>query len=1245
MADKDSGETGEPSPGTEGGADVNMRRRAWGPALWAAAVLAIAAEGAFAAESPKSYGAAARVDTPILRIPFATKKPKIDGVIEQGEWEDASALSGFWYDFTTANFRFLAPIQTQLQVYAAFDNENLYLAYSSPVYPEGSWLRARGRFPDVLSHPLYGVLWDDHVEIEFRPYHDAARGFRLGLLRWDVNPINTVVDWNWTQQYGHEMKWQSRAKVICASDARRWTIEIAAPLKELVTHGYAGKDKQGSPLVVLPPPDGTAYRCWFVRGIGGNGRFFNCFDAHIWNTTKTKMIFDRKAVGFQINELGPIMEDVIDLHLTVKNHNQRSETVQLGFFVENAHGLIYSSYDSAVLKGGLLELRPGEVRKLNLRQHFPGITANGNVLWFDVRSAGRPAKALFRTRLIRFHSMEGGEVRGIPFRTRRLEVIAGMRPPRKAFDFRHEFSSYTKRVSAIVDLGIAGASEEARSAVDAKLLVMTADENEDVVAESTVPVKGNFACFVLDLPRIVEGESYKLSMLLFDRNKRVVGEANPPPFTYEVPVWQNNEHGKDDTVAEPFTAIRRTDGGLETLKHCFTLSPSGLPAQLFIRPDPRELPLEKRGDPGKLTDADLMEIGRGRQLRAPMRLEAMIGGKRVRGEVTAPARLIRKGKSEFEYRAKLRFGKLPVELITQYDCDGSIHCRLAYGEGGAPANVELLELVTDVEGYVDLVTSGDGGMAGADVWECGLPDGEGVVWDSAGRERAELYYSHFIPWFWFGSADRAFSFYCDLEKGWALDRDGPGITLERDKAGKVTWRVKFVNHPVTVTGRREVAFSILNHPAKSKPAKFRELAWHYCGSWANGYAVEPIEIEEATLRKNWRRNAGAPRDWPEEKITEWRKDDPPWFRHGRWRNVGTSPELDQIWEDKATYWYEKRIRIGRRVGGWWDEYWPCGFGRSDNLAMGNAYLRDPDEIGKDELPWHRGYLTKYMRGFYQRIGHEYARNNVPNRNCTWANNASNMGESYLWDTMLVEECGAGNRSYDVDVVIQFPNSLYRCMAKNYTGLVCRLFADASPAGPGDSKHFDRQWLGRALLNDIGVNSNGPHGIVRHKEQVIRLLQRLTEFGYFRDEGMERIPHWRIKKFVRIGKDPSAKSQVWVTVYRRPLDDGKGCKALFVIMNESDDPVELPLHVVDPQRILGGRNTLQSGAVLAKAEVPEALKGWWSPLAGSHPDAVVLMDFETGEIVPRQEGEEETYGPVYVPYHDYRVLYAEHRESE
>ena len=1200
------------------------------------------ADVACSVETPVSYGEAARVDTPVLRISRMAKPPVIDGVMSPGEWEDCSALSGFWYDYAQADFRFLAAIQTQLQVSMAYDDENLYVAFSSPVYPKNSWLKARGRFPDVLGHPLYGTLWDDHHEFELRPFNDMVKGFQLGLLRLDVNPIGTLVDWYWSITGGEDMTWQSGARIGSQTDGNRWVVEISLPFAAMRYGNYAGVDAQGQSLVKIPPPDGTIYRSWLVRGIGGNGGFFNAFDNHIWNTTKTQIIFDSKAPSFQINELGPIMEDIIDLRLTVKNHNSRSETVQLGFFVENASGTVYSSYQSPELKDGLLELVPGEVKTIRLRQPFPGITQEGNVLWFDVRSAGRPGKQLFRTRLIQFHSMEGGNSGGVTYKARRLDNIQAMRPPRKDFDFRWTFSPYTKRISAQVDRGIHGASEEVQKAREAKLSILTGD-TETVVREVTVPFRGAFACCVVDLPELKAGQQYEVSLLLFDENKRIVGEQAPEPFTYSVEPWMNNQIGLDDVVWEPFTAIVKTDTGFTTLKHRFTLDPSGLPAQIDIRPDPRELPLGKRGADAKIEAAELLALGRGPQLRRPMRLEAVVDGRRVGATVLEPAKVVRQWKSEIVYASHLQVGPLDVTLTTRYDCDGALHCSMTYGSA-KPATVERFELVTDVDGTVDLTTTlqrGGGGMTGSDVWEMSLPEREGVIWDSF-KTRFDLFAGKFVPFTWFGNEERGWTWYCDSDRGWYLDKESSSMQLERDAQGKITWRVQFVNSKAEVGAARQIDFAILTHPAKPKPANFRRSAWHYQmgEAWADGYQVEPIELSDDYLKARWHTAASAPKDLPWEKAATWRKDEPPYHRYGRWRNAGVCDELDREWEDKATYYMENHIRVGRRVGWWMDEYWPIGFGRSDNIAAGYAYLRDPATVAANELPYQSGFLTTYMRDTYKRLARVSAANNVPQRQFGWSNNEAQFLESFMYSSLLVEECGAGNRSFDLDSVTQYPNSLYRYIGKNGTGLVTTLTADATFIVPGDDPRPDRQLFGRALLNDFGVTLVGPHGHIENMEQAARVLSRLDAFGFFKDADIEKLPFWRNAEYVRIGDKPSGQSKVYVTVYRRPLENGKGFKALFVLMNESDAAVTLPLTIADPRRVLGGPSTLKAGEVRNVTPMPEALRQWWGGLTGRAAGEGVLEDLETGEVISRAESGGQTYGPVHIPYHDYRLLYGQ-----
>ena len=426
-----------------------------------------------------------------------------------------------------------------------------------------------------------------------------------------------------------------------------------------------------------------------------------------------------------------------------------------------------------------------------------------------------------------------------------------------------------------------------------------------------------------------------------------------------------------------------------------------------------------------------------------------------------------------------------------------------------------------------------------------------------------------------------------------------------------------------------------------------------------------MEVSESYLKRDWRRASLAPQDIAHEETGKWRRDSAPWPRYGRWRNVGISAEMDQFFEDKAVYYLERQIRIGRRYGYWWDEYWSPGFGRSNNVAAGNAYLRDPEDIGPKELPYQSEYLTEHMRRTQKRLARIFAKNNVPQRQYHWANTAATAYESFAWDTQLVEECGSGHRSFNIDIVTQFPSSLWRYEAHNFTGLVARVVPQDGQSQmvfsrPGDDERLDRQYLGRALLNDIGVCYDGPHGAFQNNEEAIRLLSALRQFGYFDDEDIEYIPYWRSEDIVRYGRgrrtdahlgslgDLKPEDSVYVSIFRRPIEkEGRrGYKALFVIMNEHDEAVSRELHILDPRRVFGGDNNLTLKNVVAGYELPAEGEGldlsdWLGDDAGRR----VLKDIETDEVVQSAAGQRKVYGPVWVPHHNYRVLYAHYEVAE
>ena len=1239
---------------------------------FAGAILLLAAglatRPASALETPTASGPASQVVVSQLRVPRASEPPVIDGVMSPGEWEDSSALSAFWYAIS-GQFYFMAPHETQLQVYVCYDRENLYLAFTSPVYPQGSWLRSRGRFPDIIEHPLYGIYRDDYCGFGLRPYHDNVKSHRMGGYFFWINPISMIGDVG--PRVGRE--WQSKAVTKEKVTKDRWVQEVAMPLASVKFGPYEGQTEEGVDLVQVPPPNGTEwifslYRCageWAPMARSESGRLAYQSFKNTFSDTASKFIFDSNAVSVQVNELGPIMEDIIDVRVTLKNHDTRSHTVQLGFFVESAEGLIYTSYTDRNLKEGLLELRPGQQVKLRLRKPLPGITVNGDVLWFDVRSAGTPAKPIFRTKLVPFHSQDKRMFKEI-----HVNHIGGHRPPRKDFDYRFDYSYRNNTVSAVVDTGISGASKEARTAVDAKLLIYDIADQGREVASARADFVGPFACIVTELPPLKDGRKYRAMVVLFDEDKRIVGE-DTEEFTKKTEPWMFNEEGLGDVVWEPFTPLepRDADGtlGFDTLKHSFTLDQSGLPAQVVIKPDPRDLPLEWRGEPAAVADAELVRLGRGPQLREPYRLEAVLNGERVPLRVVEPAHLVRTWDSELEYRSTLQAGKLRVTLTTQYDCDGAMHVTMDYGVDG-PATVERLELVADFAGPMDM-TPGQGKT--------------GVVWDSADTN-PELYYTHFVPWKRFGSNERGFSWICGTEEGWHLDRDGSAMTLERNAAGEVRWRVLFVNHPTEIGAANRIEFTILTHPSKPRPADWRRYAWLYRGAtWAAQYMMR-VPLQQSFIEKRNKqrlhenRNAvpyadykdllrsqvpfatGRARGTPyEECVANPGDKGGPWVRYGLCRNVSVHNMIDGYYEERAVYWLARHVRVGRRRGFWWDETWPM-FSQanwSDNLATGDAYLRDPADVEPGELPWHRGFLEKYMRSTQKRLARVFKESGVPLRNYFWANDAASAYESFAWDIQLVEMAGSHHPSVEIDSVVAYPADQFRFFCQKWTGTIARVVpgygGNTTRPYSGDDPRFDRQYLGRALTHDIGVCLDGPHGQMNQPEHEIRLLNILFDFGFFEEDTLEFLPYWRTGHALRYGQDygdqeftvlnePPA-TRVYVSAYRRPFErDGrKGYEVLFIAMNEADEPARANLHFLDSTPFFGadGTNQLHLSESL-NALQPEtdaeaaALKQWVDDTNG---DPRVLADLESAQFVPRHPGPEETYGPLFIPSHGYRIL--------
>jgi hypothetical protein len=279
-------------------------------------------------------------------------------------------------------------------------------------------------------------------------------------------------------------------------------------------------------------------------------------------------------------------------------------------------------------------------------------------------------------------------------------------------------------------------------------------------------------------------------------------------------------------AAVPVRAQLKLEGStLTTARHTIELDPSGLPAQITIRPEPADLPLPLRRPDAKPTDSDLQAIGRGPQLRGPVRLQAVLGGQTLAAQPAKPAPPALAG-DVLSVAADLQAGALKAALRVQYAADGSLTGTLQYG--GQNVDLERLELVVELAGPADTAVAGApaAGKPGADD-PTSLAPGEGVVWDNLGTpgEAGAIRQPGVLTHFFLGNGDRGFTWLTPDATGFSVDDKVPTMAVERGKDGLLTWRIALVNTPTKARDPRTLAFALLTHPTRARTANRRQEQW------------------------------------------------------------------------------------------------------------------------------------------------------------------------------------------------------------------------------------------------------------------------------------------------------------------------------------------------------------------------------------------------------------------------------------
>jgi hypothetical protein len=271
--------------------------------------------------------------------------------------------------------------------------------------------------------------------------------------------------------------------------------------------------------------------------------------------------------------------------------------------------------------------------------------------------------------------------------------------------------------------------------------------------------------------------------------------------------------------------------------------------------------------------------------------------------------------------------------------------------------------------------------------------------------------------------------------------------------------------------------------------------------------------------------------------------------------------------------------------------------------------------------------------------------------------------------ILSGQAGGDAISVEQDLSDTYPSLLFRYYAGTHSHARALIRSNARELiragmtpGPG------RMVMGRAILHDIAADITRQAHVV----SAMKLLKALEDFGLFKGDGQtEFIPYWRAGTVARYGEEYSAGDrfstgdremiarQVRTSVYRRPAGDGH-YKVLVVVVNETDASQAQQLYLFNPAEVLGGGNVVSQqqyiGRFYKESDIPEhsdwreenirsMIPGTQFTRADRQANAevprTVLRDVENDRAVrtATKREEVEIFGPLFIPAHDFRVLYA------
>jgi hypothetical protein len=460
-----------------------------------------------------------------LIAPLMASAPKIDGVIGEDEWCDATSGVGFMtYQLGTLNPR-------QGRFWFGCDGKRVYVAVRTELPTEGK-LEAKA---DRKDGPTFN---DDAIEIWLHPRFARTSGDRR-YFQFIGNPAGYWFDvayadvqsaWDGDWEFKNRIAdgwWESEASVSLASIGaeaedlgREWRVHVCRSWR--------------SPL---------EYTSWSWAVTGG----FQNPDC------MTRVRWDAGAPVVQVRSLGDVTANKLDAQISVRNPTDSPLALKVKIEAQPSNQPWFEEEKE-------LTLAPGEEQAVALKRDNMGPSKHfGEIL---VTSADG-AKTFYR-RPLAWEPATGPKWQMV---NKELKPV----------DFTVAYYPYHRKLRAKVDF--TGLMEKQMAAKIAKVDFAVAKEGKELATASVSEFKNCTGQAILELPKLADGR--------YEVTASLSGAATfTQSFEHKTWEWEHNHIGKSRMVVPPFTPLKVNGNVVEPVLRAHTMNGFGLWDQVVSKGEP-----------------------------------------------------------------------------------------------------------------------------------------------------------------------------------------------------------------------------------------------------------------------------------------------------------------------------------------------------------------------------------------------------------------------------------------------------------------------------------------------------------------------------------------------------------------------------------------------------------------------------------------------------------------------------------